>query len=1103
MDSKRETKWEALAFRIFKSLRNYALLLVCSVFVLALSVNTASAEPATVQQQTLIISGVVTDSSGEALIGASVVEKGTSNGTATNINGAFTLSVSPNATIEVSYIGYLPSSFKVVSGRNAYDVTLKEDTQSLDELVVIGYGVQKKKLVTGANIQVSGEDIQKMSTTNVFTALQAQAPGVNIMQSNGQPGAGYIVNIRGISTIGEARPLYIVDGVASGHDALNHMSAADIESIDILKDAASSAIYGARAANGVVLVTTKQGKAGRVRISYDGSFGKQYMSRKPDMLNAKEYIMIQNEKAFNASGSTQWANWEGELPTGMYDRIMSGEWKGSDWVDAFYCKGAAVQSHDINLTGGSETSKFSMGYSYNKHDGILGEAAQSNYTRNTARINSDHVLLKAKDFDAIKIGQTLNYIYRQNNSIAQGNMYFNSFTGVLRATPLLPIYNDKGGYYDQNDKTREGWILDGATGNPIAGVVKGSQGLNLNKIYALNMSAYVEIQPVKNLIFRSQYGYKMNGNMYRDFNEKVYLHNGQGGRRNEEDVSQSASFGYAWTLDNTLTYILSSNNHNLTLQAGQAAEKWGYGESLNAWSLYNNFEGLGWDYAWLNNFVPTDIGNRGQGAGMGGSPWGPGALASFWGRAQYNYKETYLATVTMRADGSANFARGKRWGYFPSFSAGWVMSNESFMEGSKGAIDFLRLSASWGQNGNATIDNFTFLTQFRFSGIPLNYYFGEGAKQTPSPGAAARRLPNPEVKWETSQMLDLGLNARFLNNRLGLEYHYYVRDTKDWLIEKPISASWGFGFPMTNAGDVQNKGHELAFTWNDRINDFTYGLNLNGSYNKNKVTKIANREGIIHGSANVLSQGTTEFFRCEVGQPMGFFYGYKADGIFQNQKDVDDYVTEMIKRQLDAGVNEDKLNIPEVQPGDVRFRDVNGDGVISDKDKMNIGNGWPTYHLGFSFNAAYKGFDFIVIANGAFGFDIAKSYRSFADSEFQNYTTEVFKRWTGEGTSNQWPRLTNGNHPNYQRVSDIFLEKGDYVKIQDITIGYDFKRLFSTLPFGQARLYFKGQNLLTFTGYSGMDPEIGFGDGRTWSAGIDLGYYPSAKTYLFGVQLTF
>jgi TonB-linked SusC/RagA family outer membrane protein len=1068
MNSKREFKWRAFAEKTNKFMRVCAFLLVCSLSMTAFA------------QTSIKVTGTVTDPSGETLIGASVAEKGTTNGTVTDLDGNFSLTASPGATLEITYIGYLTATVKVAAGKTDYSITLSEDRQSLDEVVVVGYGVQKKKLVTGATVQVSGEKIQKMSTTSALTAMQSLSPGVAITQNNGQPGSGFIVNIRGIGTIGNSAPLYVIDGVAGGD--INHISPSDIESIDILKDAASAAIYGARAANGVVLVTTKQGKVGKNVISYDGYVGWQYMTKKPDLLNAKEYISVQNERRFNEGLAAY--DWENDLPAGMYQDIMDGKEKGTDWVDAFYKPGAPTTNHSFNLTGGNDVSTHSLGYSYTSQDGILGEAVQSTYKRHTFRINSDHVLLKVKDFDAIKIGETLNYMYRTNSGISNGNQFWNAFYSVLVANPLLPAYDKEGDYYDYYDKAENGWNFDGNTGNPIAAVTHSSQGLNLSKNHALNASAYLQLQPIKNLIFKSQFGYRMSASSYRDNNRKIRLSNN--GWTENESISQNQSVGYNWTIDNTVSYNWKTDIHNLTLMAGQSAEKWGYGENVSSYGRGNLFD-LGWDYAWVDN-VGEAAKNTNANTG-GGNPWGQGSLASFFGRVSYDYKETYMLTAIMRADGHSNFASGKRWGYFPSVSAGWVVTNEPFMAPTQNVLDFLKIRASFGQNGNANINAFQYLSTYEYSSTSL-YYFGSG-KDVGTTGAIPRVLKNPDVTWETQEMLDLAFDARLFNQRLGVTFDWYSRTTKGWLVEAPISGVWGFRPPYKNGGAIKNSGFEVSLDWNDKIGDVGYGVNLNYSNNTNEVTEIANSEGIIHGPTNVV-QGTSEFYRTEVGHPVWYFYGYKSGGIFQNAD------------QVQAYKNSQGIVIqPNAIPGDVIFVDVNDDGKIDDNDKGQIGSQIPKHRLGFSLSLDYKGFDLMVAAAGAFGHQIFKSYRSFADSPLQNYTTDVYNRWYGEGTSNKWPRLTSGSNANYQQISDIWLEDGDYLKIQNITLGYNFKHLSSKIPFKQARLYLTGQNLFTFTKYSGMDPEIGFGNDTNNMSGLDLGYYPSAKTYLVGINLTF
>jgi len=1032
--------------------------------------------------QGIAISGTVTDR-GEALPGVSIVVKGTTIGAATNFDGKFQLTVPGAESVLVfSFVGYQTTEI-IVGNQREFNVTMYEDATRLEEVVVIGYGVLQKKLVTGSTIQVSGENLQKLSTTSPLTALQSQVPGVNIMQTNGQPGSDFIVHIRGIGTNGEARPLYVVDGVPAGRDALNHMSPADIQSIDILKDAASAAIYGSKSSNGVVLITTKQGKAGKPQLTYDVHYGGQYMAKKPDMVTAKEYIMVQNERLFNmASTPFDWANL---LPNGMYDDIMNDRWKGTDWVDAFYNKGAVNQMHAFNLTGGNEYSKFSMGYSYTQQDGIFGEAVQSKYDRHTVRINSDHVLLKMRDRDIIKIGQTLQYSFRKNRGVAQGNMYWNNFTQVLRANPLMPVYNADGGYYDQNDKNREGWLFDGNFANPIGAAATSSQGLNLHKSHGLRTSVYLELQPIRNLTFRSQLGLSMSAYSGRSMSQIAYLSNYLNRTLDTVDQWQDVGFN-GWALTNLLTYNIRLNQHSITAQVAQEMEKSMEHESVSAGRNFSDYEGMGWDYAWVKNFIPTQYNDRWN----DGGPWGEWASSSFLGRLMYNFKETYIFNVSVRADGSSNFARGNRWGYFPAFSAGWIVSNESFMQATKGVLDFLKLTASWGSNGNSQIDAFQYITRYEKHGTAL-YYFGDDAKGTSYTGVRPVRLKNPGISWEKQQMLDIGFDARFMNSRLGVAFNFYSRDTKDWLLEAPISATWGIRAPTINGGAVRNQGLELTLTWGDHAGDFSYNVNLNGSYNNNEVTKIDNPEGVIHGSSNVLAQGTGELFRLQVGHPMGSFYGWKANGIFQNEAEVNAYT------------HNEKLIIPTAIPGDVRFRDINGDGKIDENDKTIIGCGWAKYQMGFSFTAGYKGFDFLVTANGKFGFEIAKSYRSFSDSEYQNYTTQVLERWHGEGTSNKWPRLANGNHINLQYVSDIFLEKGDYVRIQNISLGYDLKQLAPAMPLGKCRLYVSALNMFTFTKYSGMDPENGFGDGHKWMAGLDVGLYPASKTYLVGLNVSF
>lgn len=1018
------------------------------------------------------ITGTVLDQQGLPLPGVYVVVTGTTQGVITDIAGKYSIDIPQGAgSLTFTFIG-MESQEIIIGTSSVIDVTMIESVIGLDEVVVIGYGVQKKKLVTGATTQVSGENLQKMITHSPLGALQSQTPGVNITQNSGQPGESFKVTIRGLGTVNNSSPLYVIDGVAGGD--INTLNPSDIESIDVLKDAASSAIYGARAANGVILVTTKRGKEGKMQFTYDGYYGIQNPYKVPPVATASEYMAILDE--VNANEGLAPYDWSTLIPE-LYQRVQNG-WKGTHWLNKIENPNAPIQNHAFNILGGKDISKFSIGLSYTNQEGIYGNPVEPNYKRYTVRINSDHVILKKGNMDVIKLGENFNYSYNDKNGIGIGGIYNNTIRNMLVAPPLMPVYNDEGEYFSKDDLSTSGLDnIDPGFTNPIAFMVY-TNGYNLSKNYAMNMNAYIEIQPLQNLIFRSSYGHILSGNTYRSYIPEYDLSSTT--LNTIDKVSQSASLGHRWTWENTLAYSFSVNNHAFSALVGQSLEKWGMGESLsgtNGNSLFNSFE-----YAWLDN-TPTYMSGVTQ---WRGSPWGEGGIASFFGRVNYNFKETYLLSLVMRTDGSSNFARGNRWGYFPSASAGWVVSNESFFKNAFNWIDFLKLRISWGQNGNADIDNFQYLATIAFD--DANAYSFGNSKDTQSTGGYADILPNEDITWETSEQLNFGFDARFANSRLGMAFDWYKKTTKDWLVQAPTLASYGTGAPYINGGDVENKGIELALDWRDRFGDLTYSANLNASYNKNKVTRIANGEGIIHGPTGVLFHANPEIYRAEVGKPIGYFWGYKTAGVFQNQQEID--ATEVFLQD-------------DPQPGDLIFVDANNDGEINSDDKVEIGNPHPDFMVGFSFNIAYKGFDLAVITNGAFGQQIAKSYRGVDDNKFHNYTTDIFKRWHGEGTSNRLPRLCDGSNVNWEQVSDIYIEDADYLKLQNITLGYNLKKLIKVIPFEQARFFITAQNLYTFTKYSGQDPEIGFGSGNSWASGIDLGFYPSPRTFLAGFNLKF
>lgn len=1027
----------------------------------------------TAYSQQMVVSGkVVVKESREPLPGVTVIEKGTTNGTTTDMDGNYSINVSGNGVLLYSFIGFETVS-QEVKGQSVINIDLVESSIGLNEVIAVGYGVMKKKLVTGANLSIGADEMQGQNSTQALEAIQSFSPGVNITQSSGMPGEGFKVNIRGLGTAGNSAPLYVIDGVAGGD--INNLNPADIESIDVLKDAASAAIYGSRAANGVIMVTTKGGRKGRTVVSYDAFYGVQNVAKMPDLLNAKQFMEIYNEERV-VSGKTA-IDFASVIPD-LYSQINSGQWNGTNWMKEIENKNAPIQNHAINISGGSDQSVFALGFSYSSQEGILGAPVEPTNEKYTVRMNSDHIIYEKGGLEVIKVGQTFNYSFREKSGVAIGNKYYNDIHNMLTGNPLVPSRNADGNYYERADLQASGLeAISTRLYNPQA-LMEYNRGMNKTQNYNINSNAYLQIQPVRDLIFKSSFGYRMSADAYRNY-QPAYNLAGDAGL-STGSINQNGGSGYSWTLENTVNYKFDLDQHSFDVLVGQSVEKWGFGSRMNVTNANPTFEGF--DYAYLDN---TDGLTSGV-TSISGGPNNQGSLASFFGRVNYDFNEKYLMSFVMRADASSNFAPGKQWGYFPSVSAGWVMTEESFLKDNN-ILDFLKLRASWGQNGNADIDPYQYLSLIGFN-VENNYRFGSDRNKMQLGGFPAV-LPNPDVSWETSEQLNLGVDAYIMSSKLQLAFDYYIKTTRDWLVQAPIADIMGPNPPFVNAGDIENKGFELGLRWKDNFGDFKYGAHFNVSSNKNEVTKMGDNTGFIESDYNIISQGTDPVYRVEVGHPIGYFYGYKTAGVFQNQTQIDNWTHGFLQ---DAPA-----------PGDLIFSDTNGDGDVSPEDKVMIGNPHPDVSIGFGLNFAYKGFDFSVSGKGSFGHQILKSYRSFGDREFDNYTTEILGRWTGEGTSNKIPRMTAGNSTNRLNISDLYIEDGDFVKIQDITLGYDFKKLFPKMPFGQARFYVCGRNLITFTDYSGMDPEVGYGSEQSYASGIDLGFYPAPRTYLMGINLKF
>lgn len=1042
-------------------------------------------------QQFKKVTGNVSDAEGP-IIGASVVEKGNAgNGTVTDLDGNFSLNVKPGATIVVTYIGYQKQEI-VVGNQSNFNVTMKTDDKTLEEVVVVGYGVQKKKLVTGSTIEVKGDDIQKMNTTQVLGALQSQTPGVNIQAASGQPGDGFKISIRGAGTNGNTAPLYIIDGVAGD---INNLNPADIERIDVLKDAASCAIYGSAAANGVILVTTKQGKKGKIQVSYDANVGWANVYRMPKMLTAKQYMEVMDQVRFNSGESGY--DWKSIMGEDLYNSYMDGSNEGTNWVEAIRNKNAVTTSHSLNVTGGSDRSTFSMGAGYQYQDGVFGNVVKSDYRRFTFRINSEHVIYRNdKGMDVVKIGENIYYQHKQNQGIQIGGQYSNELSNMLRANPAIPMYNADGSYTKAEDL--KNWVdnYNSYSVNPVYKMLNLQSGHNKSINQNLHATGYLEIQPIKNLVYRGQLNYNQNTWTWRTF-LPIFDANRTNADyfRTEDKATNQIGTSWGWSTTNTLSYKFDlQKKHNFDILVGTeyGESRPDFGFSLNATSSNSVFGDM--THAYMTYMKNNNA------AAVTGTPCDDSRSMSYFGRVNYNFNEKYMLSAIMRADGNSKFAPGQRWGYFPSVSAGWVISNEKFLAKTVSWLDFLKLRAGWGQNGNAqTINNFQWQGAFAFD--TSSYYTFNGNPDQYVSGAAPSRLPNEDLTWETSEQLNIGLDARFLSGRLGFTLDWYNKKTKDLLVAVPVDPTTGFSTQMKNAGTVENKGIELSLSWNDKIGkDFQYNVGWNMAYNHNEVTEVKSNQTYNNGGNDLLAQNTGYMARFEEGHPIGYFWGYKTEGVMQNEADVQAY--------LDKNCKGNAANSKQgtgIKPGDLKFVDVNGDGVVNDDDKTELGDPHPDVTMGITLGASYKGFDLSVTGFGAFGQQVARSFRKFTDGEYENFTTEVYDYWHGEGTSNKYPLLAHMNAgPNWQTISDIYIEDASYFRLQNLTVGYDFTKIWKNSPFQQLRLYFAAQNLFTITGYKGMDPENGTSIGSdSWVTGVDVGNYPQPRTYMVGVNVKF
>ena len=1049
--------------------------------------------------------GTVVDNTGETVIGASVVQKGTSNGSQTDLDGNFSISVEPGATLTVSYIGYQPQEVRVADGMR---IVLQPDDQLLNEIVVIGYGVQKKSVVTASIAKVSAEDLAGKAPVRMDNALKGLAAGVNVTSSNGAPGSAPRVRVRGTGSINNTEPLYIVDGMPIEGD-LDFVNPNDIESIEVLKDAASGAIYGARAANGVVLVTTKKGKMGKPTLSYNFSRGWQTKWRKRDVTGATDYAILTNERLVNSGQAPIYLD-----PYHLVD-ANGNEVKGfgTDWQDEVFNDNAPVVNHDVTLSGATERVNYYVSTGYFSQDGIVGgNWGKSNYERFTLRSNTIINILDATKERSFlnKLDFTADIAYMRTKSTNIGGQ---SSTGsvlgsALYLSPELPVTLTGDVAEGQRAWQPNYELLTDANGNPytIPNYV-GNYGEMNNPVAMLAVPSQpgwlhkfvpkfaFDFQLYEGLKYHFTYSADLAFWGYNSATLSKYYLSGNN-KQEHTSASSGQSRNTNWQVENTLSYDKTFGLHTVGIVLGQSAHKRkGDGVSAWAWNLRNtekpsvNYTDSDPDYALDadGNITGVTI-QRGGNAG----PWTEYRMSSYFGRVSYNYDERYMLQATLRRDGSSKFGPNNKYGTFPSFSLGWNVTNESFFQDikEKARLANLKLRFSWGKNGYDNIGDFLYTV---YTAQGNNVLLGKTA--TKFSGSKADGTANPDIKWEESEQTDLGLDLGFFNNALTFTVDYYIKKTNGMLMTMPIPSYVGESKPTGNVGDMENKGveFELGYKWN--IGDATFNVKGNASYVKNTLKNLGNDTGFmpLDGMQGIPGQDGG-LARAENGKPFPFFYGYTTAGIFQNWDEVNNYTW------TNPETGEKQLIQPDARPGFTRFVDLNNDGVIDTNDMSDIGNGTPDWTFGLNLNAEWKGFDFNLFLQGVTGNKILDATHRSGYLAF-NYPTYMLDRWTGEGTSNEYPMMSLLDEDANWRISDLYIHDGSYCRIKNISLGYTLPKSITRLAtIERLRFYVMAENLVTWTKYCGFDPELG--DGTT-SLGIDKGVYPQARTWTVGVNLTF
>lgn len=1024
-------------------------------------------------QQTRAVSGKVTDSSGMPIIGATVIVKGTTKGASTDIDGNFTLEAKADEVLEISYIGFVNQEFTVGS-RTRFDVTLQEDTMQVDEVVVVGYGVVKKRDVSTAISSIKAEDIANQPNSDFRQAMAGKMPGVSVMQTSGDPeGSNVMVRVRGIASATAGNdPLYIIDGVPV-ENGLSNFNPNDVESMEVLKDASSAAIYGSRGSNGVILITTKKGKSDTISVTYDGYYGVESVSKKIDMMNAYQFAQLAKEghdnayfdlhpggTAPNGSRPESFSNYPIELIP-----YLNGEpgLTDTDWQDAIY-RTASTTSHNLSISGKSDNINYFLSANYYMKEGII---INSDFEKYSFRMNLDG---KYKNF---KYGVNFSPSYSESNRVNASGAYGDGgvVQAALASVPLWPVYNPDGSFnYQGNGYWRIGTDYQhNEVLNPVALAMLNSDVVSR---IAMTGRAFIGYDLCKGLNFTTSVGgnfYGAKNDTYRSSELPLQGRAYYDAKSNPVGYS-SSGFYFNWLVENQLTYTGDFGDHSVSAVLVQSAQKETY--------KGNNVKAT--DYP--NDYIQTINGGTVSDGDSKTDQW---SLASYLARVQYSYKGKYMFSAAIRADGSSRFGKNNRWGYFPSASAAWRISGEDFFRNTKALswVDDLKIRASYGQTGNFSIGNYQHLSTMSSD----DYILGTGNGSLAN-GYKPNGIENPDLTWEKTSMVNAGVDLSILGGYLGLTVEYYYANTSDMLLDVPIPQLTGHSTTLMNIGKVNNRGWELSLTSQHSYkNGLSYSFNANWAKNTNEVLALgANDTPIIQTCSTA-----HDFFITQVGQPIGSYYLLIQDGIFANEEEMKAYP-----------------HFDNTRPGDFRFVDVDGDGVLdTEKDRAIVGNYMPDFTYGFGGSLSWKGIDFNIAFQGVYGNKILNLNRRYlANVEGNtNMMTCTLNRWQsaenpGDGNTNRANRKATGYNG---RTSTWHLEDGSYLRLQNIALGYTFPARWTTrFHVEKLRVYVSAQNLCTWTDYSGYNPEVSL-KSSALTPGVDYGTYPLARTFMVGLNVTF